>query len=174
MIEADCEIGNEVYIINSYILNGSKIEDDCHLNGSIIGRNVNIKKQTRIEKGCLISNNVIIGPEVTLSPHTFIESKPLKDKILDVNLVGKEGKGYEWVKLDDESEEESPLDYWEVESDEIEESEANISSFEDDSSEDGNQSENFDDDVKCKVLKNSMLCNLSLLFLFLIFCLFLV
>jgi hypothetical protein len=118
----------------------------------MIGKNVKVKKGTVVDKGCLIANDVTLGPNVKLAPYTFIESEPAKDgQKIDVTLVGNEGKGYKWLQLsDDESEKEESLpDYWVVESSGSEED--NFSSSEEEHSEEENQFETFDDDFKCNV-----------------------
>lgn len=57
-----CKIHPRAKITNSYIFDDATIEADCVITGSIIGSMVNLKEGTVVEKGCLIADEVVIGP----------------------------------------------------------------------------------------------------------------
>lgn len=58
-----CKIHPRAKITNSYIFDGTTIEADCIITNSIIGSMVHVKESTVVEKGCLIADDVIIGPK---------------------------------------------------------------------------------------------------------------
>ena len=58
-----CKIHPRAKITNSYIFDDTTIEADCVITNSIIGSMVHVKEGTIVEKGCLIADEVIIGPK---------------------------------------------------------------------------------------------------------------
>ena len=58
-----CKIHPRAKITNSYIFDGTTIEADCIITNSIIGSMVHVKESTVVEKGCLIADDVIVGPK---------------------------------------------------------------------------------------------------------------
>ena len=61
-----CKIHPRAKITNSYIFDDTIIEADCVITNSIIGSMVHVKEGTVVEKGCLIADEVIIGPRGVL------------------------------------------------------------------------------------------------------------
>lgn len=48
---------------------------NCHVEQSIIGAGVQIKEGSRVPKGCLIADGVVIGPNATLEPFERLSLK---------------------------------------------------------------------------------------------------
>jgi len=58
-----CKIHPRAKITNSYIFDDTTIEADCVVTNSIIGSMVHVKEGTVIKKGCLIADEVVVGPK---------------------------------------------------------------------------------------------------------------
>jgi len=58
-----CKIHPRAKITNSYVFDDTTIEADCVITNSIIGSMVQVKAGTVVEKGCLIADEVIVGPK---------------------------------------------------------------------------------------------------------------
>lgn len=52
--------------MNSYIFDDTTIGADCVVTNSIIGSMVHVKEGTVVEKGCLIADEVVVGPKGVL------------------------------------------------------------------------------------------------------------
>lgn len=70
-----CRIGPGTIISNSYVFDGTTIGANCVIENSIIGSKVNIKDKSRVERGCLISDGVILGPEAKLRPFERVSKR---------------------------------------------------------------------------------------------------
>ncbi|KAJ7452519.1 nucleotide-diphospho-sugar transferase [Mycena galericulata] len=68
VIGQNCIIGAGTIIDGSYIFDGTVIGPQCVVKRSIIGAGVTIKEKTRIEKGCLVGDGVMVGPLAVLDP----------------------------------------------------------------------------------------------------------
>ncbi|KAJ6596797.1 nucleotide-diphospho-sugar transferase [Mycena vulgaris] len=68
VIGQNCVIGAGTVIDGSYIFDGTVIGAQCVIKRSIIGAGVTIKEKTRIEKGCLVGDGVVVGPLAVLDP----------------------------------------------------------------------------------------------------------
>ncbi|KAJ7710005.1 nucleotide-diphospho-sugar transferase [Mycena rosella] len=66
VIGRNCVIGAGSIIDGSYIFDGTVIGAQCVVKRSIIGAGVTIKEKTRIEKGCLLGDGVVVGPLAVL------------------------------------------------------------------------------------------------------------
>ncbi|KAF5391348.1 hypothetical protein D9757_002006 [Collybiopsis confluens] len=75
VIGRDCFIGAGTIIDNSYIFSGTSIGSDCVIRRSIIGSDVNIKDNTMIEKGSLVGDGVVIGPDTHLEAFSRLSRK---------------------------------------------------------------------------------------------------
>ena len=60
-IGRDCKIGTNVIIEGCFIWNNVVIGNDCVVKNSIIADGVELKQRVVVEKGCLLSYNVVIG-----------------------------------------------------------------------------------------------------------------
>lgn len=58
-----CKIHPRAKITNSYIFDDTTIEADCVVTNSIIGTMAHLKEGTVVEKGCLIADEVVVGPK---------------------------------------------------------------------------------------------------------------
>ncbi|KAJ7940731.1 nucleotide-diphospho-sugar transferase [Mycena leptocephala] len=68
VIGQNCVIGPGSIIDGSYIFDGTVIGAQCVVKRSIIGAGVTINEKTRIEKGCLVGDGVVVGPLAVLDP----------------------------------------------------------------------------------------------------------
>ncbi|KIK59771.1 hypothetical protein GYMLUDRAFT_44223 [Collybiopsis luxurians FD-317 M1] len=75
VIGRDCFIGTGTIVDNSYIFSGASIGSGCVIRHSIIGSDVDIKDNTVIEKGSLIGDGVILGPNAHLKAYSRLSKK---------------------------------------------------------------------------------------------------
>ncbi|XP_046843954.1 translation initiation factor eIF-2B subunit epsilon-like isoform X2 [Xenia sp. Carnegie-2017] len=129
VIGSNCVIGDNVVIEDSYIWNNVKINESCQISCCIICDNVTVKQNVVIEKGCILSFNVVVGPDIHLNARTKItlmsndgkddfgmselSLKEKQDFSYDFTIIGSEGRGFLW-KMDAESDEDEPelKDLW--------------------------------------------------------------
>lgn len=110
IIGDNCLIGDYARIENSYLWNEIKVGNRSQLDRCLIASNVEIKSNCKVNSGCLIGERVIIGPTVELPQCTILVWSADKDKLVDKSLIGKEGRGFVYMKeesdyknLDEES-----------------------------------------------------------------------
>jgi translation initiation factor eIF-2B subunit epsilon len=75
VIGRDCVIGPGTIVDNSYIFDGTKIGAGCIIEKSIIGAGVIVRDDTRIEKGCLVGDGVMLSPALHLGPFERLSRK---------------------------------------------------------------------------------------------------
>ncbi|KAJ3726128.1 nucleotide-diphospho-sugar transferase [Lentinula raphanica] len=75
VVGQDCFIGEGAIIDNSYIFSGTTVGPGCVIERSIIGSDVNIRENTRIDKGSLIGDGVIVGPNAHLEAFGRLSKK---------------------------------------------------------------------------------------------------
>lgn len=140
---SNVKIGHNVKIDGAYIWDNVVIEDNCTIKTSIIGKNVHLKAFTNLNSGCLIADNVIIGPNVTLKEATYVGSKPKDedaDLTVDIKSLGSEAKGYIWTEnsgedgQDDSDNESFSPEIWGIPLDESEQEISSTSSSENEAS----------------------------------------
>lgn len=68
-------IGQGTIVTNSYIWNGTKIGPGCIIERSIVGSNVQIKEGSHVSEGCLVADDVIIGPNARLERFTRVSKR---------------------------------------------------------------------------------------------------
>lgn len=73
-----CKILPGAKVANSYIFDDTTIEADCVITSSIIGSMVKVKEGTVIEKGCLIADEVIVGPKGLVKEFERVSKKTEK------------------------------------------------------------------------------------------------
>ena len=88
-----CIIGAGSKISDSYLFEGVIIGEHCIIERSIIGAGVQIKDGSRVPKGCLLAEGVIIGPDASLQPFERlsasrdVESDDEEDEDSDIEEV---------------------------------------------------------------------------------------
>lgn len=106
VLGSNVRIGNNVRIEGAYIWDNVIIEDNCTIKTSIIGKNVIIKASTNINNGCLIADNVILGPNVNIKEISYIDSKHRDEddpgilevlQQIDAKNLGESAKGFVWI-----------------------------------------------------------------------------
>ncbi|KAK0459629.1 nucleotide-diphospho-sugar transferase [Desarmillaria tabescens] len=75
VIGRDCIIGAGSIIADSYIFDGTNIGPGCLVEQSIIGEGVIIRNNSRIVRGCLLGDEVIVGPGAVLQPFERLSKK---------------------------------------------------------------------------------------------------
>lgn len=73
-----CKIHPRTKITNSYIFDDTTIEADCVITNSIIGSMVHIKEGTVVKKGCLIADEVVVGPKGLLKEFERVSKRIAK------------------------------------------------------------------------------------------------
>lgn len=106
---------------NSYLFDGVVVGPNCTIEYSIIGSGVQIKERTRVERGCLIADGVVVGPQARLAPFSRLSKRRLEDD--EDNNADQEQEDEEDEEGDDEGDDSDGDDEDEVDS-ELEEVEA--------------------------------------------------
>ncbi|OAX43545.1 nucleotide-diphospho-sugar transferase [Rhizopogon vinicolor AM-OR11-026] len=70
-----CTVGAGSIVRNSYLFDGVVIGPNCVVEHSIIGSGVQIKERTRVERGCLIADGVVVGPHARLAPFSRLSKR---------------------------------------------------------------------------------------------------
>ncbi|KAI4527503.1 nucleotide-diphospho-sugar transferase, partial [Schizophyllum commune Loenen D] len=68
VIGRNCVIGPGCVIRNAYIFDGSTIGKKCTIERSILGAGVQVKDNSVIDRGCLVADDVTVGPKAHLHP----------------------------------------------------------------------------------------------------------
>ncbi|CAB3992205.1 translation initiation factor eIF-2B subunit epsilon-like [Paramuricea clavata] len=131
VIGKQCVIGDNVVIEDSYIWDGVKVENNCRISKSLLCDKVLVKQNVTTQKGCILSFNVVVGPDIDLRPGVKITFKKAEnkddfgmgelslvdksnDESCNAEEVGTDGRGYVWKKeVDSDGEDEQELiDFW--------------------------------------------------------------
>ncbi|KAG2041714.1 nucleotide-diphospho-sugar transferase [Suillus americanus] len=70
-----CVVGAGSIVRNSYLFDGAVVGPNCVVEHSIIGSGVHIKERTRVERGCLIADGVVVGPQAKLAPFSRLSKR---------------------------------------------------------------------------------------------------
>ena len=73
-----CTIGAGSVVQNSYLFDGVVIGPNCTIEYSILSAGVTIKDGSRVERGCLVGDGVVVGPGARLLPFDRL-SRRLQD-----------------------------------------------------------------------------------------------
>jgi len=73
-----CTIGAGSVIQNSYLFDGVVVGPNCTIEHSILSAGVQIKDGSRVERGCLVGDGVVVGPGARLLPFERL-SRRLQD-----------------------------------------------------------------------------------------------
>ena len=66
VLGAHCRIGTNVNIVNSFIMQGACIEDDCNISDSVVSMGARVQAYTELKAGCLVGPGVIVGEKAIL------------------------------------------------------------------------------------------------------------
>ena len=61
-----CVVGAGAVVLDSYLWDGTRVEEGCVVEQSIVGRSVTVLKGSTIERGCVVGDGVILGPQARL------------------------------------------------------------------------------------------------------------
>ncbi len=78
VIGRNCVIGPGSIIIDSYLFDGVTIGPECVIEKSIIGEGATVKDSSHITKGCLIGDEVVVGPEALLESFDRLSKRRLR------------------------------------------------------------------------------------------------
>ena len=102
--------GENIKLHNAYVWDDVTICDNCDIRQSILCNKAHIKGGVTVEPRCILSYEVVVGPDVTIPPQTFLMSTPQEaendsddeDKIPEVS----KGEGFlnDLLQLFDNSE----------------------------------------------------------------------
>ncbi|KAI8976815.1 hypothetical protein BDB01DRAFT_802670 [Pilobolus umbonatus] len=76
VIGKNCIIGDNVTLENAYLWDNVTIKNNASVYKSIIANGVNILENTSVEKGCLISINVTVGPNKKIAKYSRLSRFP--------------------------------------------------------------------------------------------------
>ncbi|KIY68593.1 nucleotide-diphospho-sugar transferase [Cylindrobasidium torrendii FP15055 ss-10] len=79
VIGQDCIIGAGSVIVDSYLFDGVVVGPECVIEKSIIGERVVIKDSCHIPRGCLVGDDVVVGPEAQLEPFDRLSKRRGED-----------------------------------------------------------------------------------------------
>ncbi|KAJ2720347.1 translation initiation factor eIF-2B epsilon subunit, GEF, partial [Coemansia sp. Benny D115] len=72
VLGADCSIGERSIVRGSYLFEGAQVGRNSVVEGCILGERAVILDNVILERGCIIGDDVVIGPNVRLAPFTRI------------------------------------------------------------------------------------------------------
>eukprot|EP00045_Choanoeca_perplexa_P008550 m.80064 g.80064 ORF g.80064 m.80064 type:complete len:690 (+) comp14533_c0_seq2:93-2162(+) len=119
VIGARTRIGHGCMLVDSFVQSDVTIGNNCTLTKVILGQSVTLLDNVVVEPGCVIGDEVTLGPNITIPAHTKIsrslpevdawsddetETEVLKtpEGVYDVGLVGAKGQGLLWHDAIDE------------------------------------------------------------------------
>ncbi|XP_053165528.1 translation initiation factor eIF-2B subunit epsilon [Hemicordylus capensis] len=138
VIGPDCKIGDEVTLDRAFLWNGVRVGDHVKIQQSIVCDEAEVKKGVTLNPRCVLTSQVVVGPDMVLPEATVISLHPtdeeedddddqfsddssvnkeeskVKLKGYSIAEVGAEGKGYLWkaVSENDVDEEEQRQSLW--------------------------------------------------------------
>ncbi|THG95257.1 hypothetical protein EW145_g7991 [Phellinidium pouzarii] len=72
VIGAHCFLGPGATVTDSNLWDAVRVEAGCVIESSVLGKGVTVLRGSRIERGCLIADGVVIGPEARLKKLTRV------------------------------------------------------------------------------------------------------
>ncbi|SAM05978.1 hypothetical protein [Absidia glauca] len=76
IIGRNCQIGANVTLVGVYLWDGVVIGNNCTVTKSILANNASVLENTTIEQGCLLSPNVVIGPNDAIHKYSRLSLHP--------------------------------------------------------------------------------------------------
>lgn len=122
-----CTIGVGSVIRNSYLFDGVVVGPNCTIEFSILAAGVQVKEGSRIEKGCLLADGVVIGPQARLQPFERLSRRLLARQRSEEDDDGEDDdegededetedeEGVSEEESEDDNESEIDSDYGEIE-----------------------------------------------------------
>ncbi|KAI9142814.1 nucleotide-diphospho-sugar transferase [Paraphysoderma sedebokerense] len=126
VIGRNCKIGQNVTIKGAYLWDNCVVEDGSKIEKSILGYNVHLCQNVKVNKGCLLATNVKVGKGKEIPAFTRLsrrrkvedsfDASDDEEKIItpgddyDVEVVGHDGVGYLWTPTVDSDDEETDQD----------------------------------------------------------------
>ena len=93
VLGANCVLEQGAVVSDSYLWDGVRVEEGAVIEGSVLGKNVTVLRGSRVERGCLIADDVIIGPDAHLRRLTRVSKK--RDQQADEEEEDEEDSDYE-------------------------------------------------------------------------------
>lgn len=81
-----CSVGDNTVLDRAFVGDNCIIEAGCKVTQSYIGHNVHLLPNTVLEKGCVISAGVTLGPNKTLSAASLVATKDLWDTLDELEV----------------------------------------------------------------------------------------
>lgn len=75
VLGSNCIINQGAVVSDSYLWDDVHVEAGCVVEGSILGRGVKVLKGSRIERGCLVADGVVVGPDARLRRLARVSAK---------------------------------------------------------------------------------------------------
>ena len=88
VIGSNCKIGAGVTLEDAFIFDNVTIEDGCCVRRAVLSDGVTLLAGVHVEPGCVLAAGVVVGPSVTLPPHTRLGSKPTAEPDSDSESGG--------------------------------------------------------------------------------------
>uniref|UniRef100_H0XEQ4 Translation initiation factor eIF2B subunit epsilon n=1 Tax=Otolemur garnettii TaxID=30611 RepID=H0XEQ4_OTOGA len=133
VIGPGCHIGDNVVLDQAYLWQGVRVAAGAHIHQSLLCDNAEVKEQVTLKPYCVLTSQVIVGPDITLPEGSVISLHPpdaeededdgqfsddsgagqVKEKVkmkgYNPAEVGVAGQGYLWKTTDINMEEEEEL-----------------------------------------------------------------
>ncbi|KAI5122066.1 hypothetical protein M0805_006049 [Coniferiporia weirii] len=75
VLGAHCKLEQGAVVTDSFLWDGVRVEAGCVVEGSVLGKGVTVLRGSRIERGCLIADGVVVGPEARLKALTRVSMR---------------------------------------------------------------------------------------------------
>ncbi|KAH8117331.1 nucleotide-diphospho-sugar transferase [Phellopilus nigrolimitatus] len=75
VLGANCVLGQGAVVTDSILWDDVRVEHGCVVEGSVLGRGVVVLAGSRVDRGCLIADGVVIGPEARVKRLTRVSRK---------------------------------------------------------------------------------------------------
>ncbi|KAL5529232.1 hypothetical protein ACEPAG_5217 [Sanghuangporus baumii] len=80
ILGANCVIGQGANVADSILWDGVQVEQGAIVEGSVLGKGTTILKDSRVERGCLIADGVVVGPNARLGKLSRVSQRIDPDK----------------------------------------------------------------------------------------------
>lgn len=128
-----CTVEDNVKAQSAFVMNNVNIKAGCVLDHCFLGNNVMLEENVRLSPGCIVGAGVVLGPDITVPPSTYLVATSPVDEFNqqnvnqepDPSVCGTKGRAFILVREEDgaDVEEESEGELVEAEEEESEMSE---------------------------------------------------